>query len=58
MDQNNCNSLDFQLGGFGIDATVPARSWTIKVLYVVVILPFSLKLLLSVCTYIDSILLT
>jgi len=31
MDENNCNSLDFQLGAIGVGATVPTRSWTIKV---------------------------
>ena len=27
----NCNSLDFQLGSTGIAATIPTRSWNIKV---------------------------
>jgi len=32
MDQNNCNSLDFQLGGAsGVGATSVDRKWTIKV---------------------------
>jgi len=32
MDQNNCNSLDFQLGGAtGVGATAVDRKWTIKV---------------------------
>merc|ERR1712241_820509 len=31
MEGSNCNSLDFQLGGTGIDATIPSRAWSIKV---------------------------
>ena len=34
MDGNSCNTMDFQLGGTGIDATIPTRKWGIKVLYV------------------------
>jgi len=31
MEGSNCNSLDFQLGGTGVDATIPTRQWSIKV---------------------------
>ena len=31
MEGGDCNNLDFQLGGTGIDATIPTRSWSIKV---------------------------
>ena len=31
MEDGECNTLDFQLGGTGIDATIPTRSWSIKV---------------------------
>ena len=33
MEDSQCNSLDFQLGTTGIDATLPTnRGWNIKVL--------------------------
>ena len=33
MEEGECNSLDFQLGTTGIDATLPTnRGWNIKVL--------------------------
>ena len=31
MNGNNCNSLDFQLGGTGIGATLANKAWSIKV---------------------------
>ena len=34
MNGNECNSLDFQLGSTGIDATLATnRAWSIKVKY-------------------------
>ena len=33
MEEGECNSLDFQLGTTGIDATLPTnRGWNIKVM--------------------------
>ena len=31
MSDDKCNSLDFALGNTGLDATIPTRSFTIKV---------------------------
>ena len=32
MEEDQCNQLDFQLGGTGIDAQIPGnRQWNIKV---------------------------
>ena len=41
MEDGECNTLDFQLGGTGIDATIPTRSWSIKVILYLIPLPVS-----------------
>ena len=46
MEGGDCNNLDFQLGGTGIDATIPTRSWSIKVdfylsLFILVLIIFT-----------------
>ena len=46
MEDGECNTLDFQLGGTGIDATIPTRSWSIKVnLYLILLLISKIKII-------------
>ena len=51
MEGGDCNNLDFQLGGTGIDATIPTRSWSIKVDFYL-----SLFILVLIINYDDAIL--
>ena len=50
MEGGDCNNLDFQLGGTGIDATIPTRSWSIKVDFYL-----SLFILVLIINYDDAI---